>query len=65
MTKNIFSILKICLITIEGIRSDTLDLTQIRIWISRIKFFQTQKHDRIRAPLKWGTTLDQPEVNRM
>ena len=50
MTKNIFLILKIWLITIEGIRSDTLDLTQVRIVVSRIKFFQTQKQDHIRLP---------------
>ena len=51
MTKNIFLILKIWLITIEGIRSDTLDLTQVRIVVSRIKFFQTQKHDHIRPAI--------------
>ena len=51
MTKNIFFlILKIWLITIEGIRSDTLDLNQVRIVVSRIKFFQTQKQDHIRLP---------------
>ena len=51
MTKNIFFlILKIWLITIEGIRSDTLDLNQVRIVVSRIKFFQTQKQDHIRTP---------------
>ena len=51
MTKNIFLILKIWLITIEGIRSDTLDLTQVRIVVSRIKFFQTQKQDHIRLTI--------------
>lgn len=50
MTKNIFLILNIWLITIEGIRSDTLDLNQVRIVVSRIKFFQTQKQDHIRLP---------------
>ena len=50
MTKNIFLILKIWLITIEGIRSDTLDLTQVRIEVSRIKF----------SRLKNKTTSDYP-----
>ena len=49
--KIFFLILKIWLITIEGIRSDTLDLTQVRIVVSRIKFFQTQKHDHIRPAI--------------
>ena len=59
--KIFFLILKIWLITFEGIQPDTLDLTQVLIfWI---QFFQTQKQDHKKDRLECRNKVP-PEVDR-